>query len=317
MNDINILWYLIEKGKKGENIGLSVKLPKLEKLIGGIQLNRYYCISAASGIGKTAFILYIIYRLLKDYPDKPIYLLYFSLEIGSEILLSKLMSLYCAEVFGIYLTTNNILSFDMQLGDHEYNCLKEAKKWLEGIQDRIIIIDKGLSASVLYSRTKRVFESLGKVEEVENKFRFFPNNPDLKVFGVIDHMSLIQPKEGRTLKAEMDLTSSYMVTLKRIYPLSWFALMQQNRDSSSMERRKAEMNEPGINDLKDSGSIAQDSDCVLQIFSPMREKLPTYRDYKILGPKSLGSRFRSIILSKNRYGIADKVIGTAFYGEVS
>ena len=48
--------------------------------------------------------------------------------------------------------------------------------------------------------------------------------------------------------------------------------MQQNRESSSMDRRKAELSEPGLNDIKDSG--------------------------------------------KNRYGIANQVIGTAFYGSV-
>ena len=94
------------------------------------------------------------------------------------------------------------------------------------------------------------------------------------------------------------------------------ALMQQNRESSSMDRRKAELNEPGLNDVKDSGGPVQDSDVVLQLYYPARDKIPTYREYKILGPHSLAGRFRSIIVSKNRYGIADRVIGCGFYGEV-
>ena len=44
------------------------------------------------------------------------------------------------------------------------------------------------------------------------------------------------------------------------------ALMQQNRESSSMDRRKAELNEPGLNDVKDSGGPVQDSDVVLIYF---------------------------------------------------
>lgn len=258
MEELNILWHLIEKGKKGENKGLSIGLPKLEKLLGGIQLHRYYCISGASSSGKTALVLYFLYRILKDYPKEPIYILYFSLEIGSEILLSKLMSLYCAEEFGVYLTTNDILSFDDVLADESYEHLKTAKKWLESIGDRLIILDKGLSSNVLYRETKKVFEKLGNIEEVGGKNRFIPKNPNIKVFGVVDHMSLLRPSENRNLKAEIDLTSSYMVTLKRHYPLSWFVLMQQNRNADSIERRKMDMNEPGLGDVKDSSGPIQD-----------------------------------------------------------
>ena len=92
--------------------------------------------------------------------------------------------------------------------------------------------------------------------------------------------------------------------------------MQQNRESSSMDRRKAELSEPGLNDIKDSGAPSQDSDIVIQLFWPFRDKLSSYRDYRILGDNGIGSAFRSLIISKNRYGIANQVIGTAFYGSV-
>lgn len=57
-------------------------------------------------------------------------------------------------------------------------------------------------------------------------------------------------------------------------------------------------------------------DVLIQLYYPLRDKLPSYRDYKIIGNNSLGDRFRSIIISKNRYGSSDKTIGVAFYGEV-
>lgn len=129
MSDISILWHMIEKGRKGDNIGTSTGLSKLDKIIGGIQPSRYYVISAGSSVGKTAFVLFMMYNILKqNTKDKPTYFLYMSLEIGSEILLSKLMALYCAEEFGIYLTTNDILSFENTLDDYSYECLKKAKE---------------------------------------------------------------------------------------------------------------------------------------------------------------------------------------------
>jgi replicative DNA helicase len=104
-------------------------LPKLDKIIGGIQPHRYYLIGAASSAGKTSYILYIIYNLLKQETDeKPVYFIYFSLEIGADILLAKLMALYCAEEFGIYLTINDILSFESPINDNAYDKLLKAKQ---------------------------------------------------------------------------------------------------------------------------------------------------------------------------------------------
>ena len=319
MAELDILWDLIEKGKKGENKGLSTGLSKLDSIIGGLQPSRYYCISGATSSGKTALVLYLMYRLFKDHPKEPIYLVYFSLEIGAEVLLSKLMQLYVAEEMHKYLTLNTIFSLDMIIRDEDYECLEKAKAWLKQFQDRIIILDKGLNARILYKELLPIVQKWGTLVEEGGKQRFIPNHPKQRIFTVIDHMSLCRPEDGRTLKAEMDLVSAYLVTIKRKYQISPIVLMQQNRDASSVDRRKLDLQEPGLNDMKDSGSMSQDADVVLQLFYPMREKLPNYRGYQIIGDSNtpaLGSRFRSIIVSKNRYGEADKVIGTAFYGEV-
>ena len=40
------------------------------------------------------------------------------------------------------------------------------------------------------------------------------------IIGIIDHFALMNVQAGRTLKQEIDLASSYMVTLKRKLPLS-------------------------------------------------------------------------------------------------
>ena len=80
MTDLDLLWALIEKGKKGDNVGISTGLSKLDKLIGGIQPHRYYLCGAASSVGKTSFILFIMYNILKnETKEKPIYFQYYSL----------------------------------------------------------------------------------------------------------------------------------------------------------------------------------------------------------------------------------------------
>ena len=49
-------------------------------------------------------------------------------ENSKSVLLAKLMGLYCAEEFGIYLTLDDILSFQTPLNDYAYDCLKAAKR---------------------------------------------------------------------------------------------------------------------------------------------------------------------------------------------
>ena len=123
------LFSMIDKGREGQNIGLSTGLPKLDKIIGGIQPSRYYLCAAASSVGKTSLMLFVMYNLLKQESDEePIYLVYFSLEIGADVLLAKLLALYCAEEYGIYLSINDIFSFEHPLEDYEYNCVVQARK---------------------------------------------------------------------------------------------------------------------------------------------------------------------------------------------
>ena len=318
MNDLDLLWQLIEQGREGNNIGTDIGLAKLNKIIGGIQPSRYYLVGASSSVGKTAFALYIMYNILKNECESdPVYFIYFSLEIGSDILLAKLMGLYCAEEFGVYLTLDDILSFTNKINDYNYECLIKAREWIASIYRYITIIDKGLSARILYKETIPIMERYGKlISQPDGSEYFVPNNPKTKVIGIIDHCNLVRNEEGRTKKGEIDLMSTYMVTLKRKFKISWFMLMQQNRESSSVDRRKLDLSEPGLTDLKESGTPSEDADVVLQLYYPFREKLTTYRGYKILGDDGLKQNHRSVIISKNRYGVANQVINMSFYGSV-
>lgn len=215
MTDLDLLWAQIEKGKRGENIGLSTGIPKLDKVIGGIQPSRFYTICAASSVGKSALIIFIIYFMLKNLDKKyPVYFLYFSLELPANILLAKLMGLYCAEEFGIYLTLDNILSFQNPISDENIECLKKAKKWIESISDHLIIVDKMLNCKTLYHESLTFASKFGTFEETDGRKIFIPVNPNQRLIGVIDHGLLMQPSEGRDLKQEIDTAASYMVTLK-------------------------------------------------------------------------------------------------------
>lgn len=57
-----------------------------------------------------------------------------------------------------------------------------------------------------------------------------------------------------------------------------------------------------------------DSDVMLAVFNPYREKLTNYRGYDI---KTLKHNFRSVILLKNRYGDGDVAVGYSYFGGVN
>ena len=93
--------------------------------------------------------------------------------------------------------------------------------------------------------------------------------------------------------------------------ISPVVVQQANREQGNIERRKQGVNNFTINDTKDSGGPVQDSEIVLSIYNPNRDKLNTYRGYDV---KKLGNCFRIISVLKSRYGEADVEIGVNFFG---
>lgn len=78
---------------------------------------------------KSSFVIYTdIYRILKDYPDKDIIIVYFSLELSANTLLAKLLSLYLYETCGIEVTYMQLMSFTNKLPDDIHKYVIEARE---------------------------------------------------------------------------------------------------------------------------------------------------------------------------------------------
>lgn len=305
----------IDVGRQGKNHGFPMGLPKLESVIDGVTQQNYTLIFSSSGCGKTTLALYsYIYKpLLEHLYDGKFRIIYYSLEMSSELLFAKLLSMYIFETYNIEISVKELLSRrrNYSLSDEYYDYVQRSMPFLEALEDNITVFDKGLDADILYSSLMGEMEKYGKFEEQNNRKIYVPNDPDVITLVVIDHLSLVRTKNGRSLKQEMDLISSYLVTFRNRCKISPLVIMQANRESSSMDRRKEGLNNLTINDMKDSGAPAQDSEIILSIFNPYREKLATYKGYDI---KQLESNFRVITVLKNRYGESDVEDCCAFYG---
>lgn len=308
----------IEEGREGTNWGYTMGLPKLEEVIDGVTQGTYTLIFSPTGTGKSSLVLYsYIFKPLQEHIDDENYeCTYFSLEMSAEMLYAKLLSLYIFETYGIELSTKELLSRkrNYKLDDDKYAIVQECMPWLEKVEKKVHVYDKSLSADTLYSILMQRIETDGTFEQInEHQKIYHMHNSRLVHTVVIDHLSLVRRNNGRSLKEEMDLISSYLVTLRNKCKISPIVIMQANRNATSMDRRKEGLNNMRIDDTKDSGAPSQDAEIIVSLFNPFREKLASYKGYNI---KELGSNFRVLSVLKNRYGEADVEVGCAFYGRV-
>lgn len=308
----------IDRGREGLNQGYSMGMPKLESIIDGVTKQTYTVVFSNSGTGKTNFMLYCyIYRPLMEHLDDDNYrVVYISLEMNEDMLFAKLLSTYIFEKYGIELGVKDLLSRTKgyKLPDEYYNIVQECVPWLKKIESKMLVYDKSINAKSLYALLHKDLENFGTFSESEHRITYQFNNTNLIYNVVIDHISLIRPQTGHTLKQEIDEVSKYLLTLRNICGISPTVIQQANREQGNMARRQAGMVSFTMNDTKDSGGPVTDAEIVISIFNPNKERLATYNHYDIA---TLGNTFRSICVLKDRYGDTDIEIGCNFFGKIN
>jgi len=307
----------IDRGRAGKNLGISMGMPRLEEYIYGVTPEMYTVLFGKTGSGKTSIALYCyIYRPLMAMleEDKDFKIIYFSLEMTGEMLLAKLASIHMMETYGVQLGYKEIFSKKQTLSDENYEYVIEALKWLELITPHLVIFDKTLHCESLYAFLKTYAESEGTFEERGNSEFYTPNNPEQIRLVIMDHIGLMRRAKGRSKKEEIDLASAFLLWFRNKCKYAILVLMQVNRDQTSMDRRNANLLEPTLEDIKDSGAPSEDAEIVIGIFNPFKEKLAKHRGYDI---QKLRDKARFLCLLKNRYGDSEKVVPISFYGKVN
>lgn len=308
----------VDRGRQGLNHGTSMGLPKLEGIIDGVNQGTYTLIISSSGSGKSSFSLYsYVYRpLMEHLNDDNFKVLYVSLEMSALSMFIKLMSIYIFETYGKKLSYKEILSRKRNyvLDDEGYDMVKQCEDWIKKIEGKLEFYDKNVSADSLYAILHDRLKKLGKFSETETRKIYTPDNPDLIYTVVLDHIALVRPKDGRTLKQEIDLVSGYLVTLREMCNISPVVIQQANRDHGNIERFKAGKSAYTMNDSKDSGNTVNDCNVMLALFDPFKEGLKSYRGYSI---EEMQGRYRACQVLKNRFGECDVEVGMAFFGEIN
>lgn len=319
---VDSLYKSIDRGKKGLNTGLSTGLSKLDGLIYGIQRRWLTVWAGDSGSGKSSLVLFSqVYQPFKQKiadPNIDLHFLLFSFEMSAEVLLAKLLSLYIYDQYQVVLSYGDILSLNGPLSDEHLALIEQSKWWLEEFEKCCEIVDKPVTAKGIWAICKQWSEKFGKYVEIEKtaeytKEDYIPNNPQQYLIVVVDHIKLLSVSSGNTAKTEIDLACDMLIRFRNKCSFNINIVQQFNRNFKSMDRRNSENYLPSLEDLSDSAGPAQAAESVIAIYHPFREKRSKCEGYDI---RQLKDRARLPIILKNRFGMADKMFMTAFYGEI-
>ncbi|MEN3043928.1 MAG: replicative DNA helicase [Candidatus Hydrothermales bacterium] len=259
------------KGKEGEGVhGIFTGYTKFDELTGGFHPGEFVVVASRPSVGKTSFILNLIYRLAKFY------------NIPSALFSIEMSKIHIAMRFLILESEIDSIKFRnlSSLSESETRRLLEAANRIENLP---IFIDDTPSISIQELRAK------ARRAVLEHKVKII----------FIDYIQLIQGPSSESKQRfenrprELAYITDSLKKLARELNVPVVALSQLSRKA---EERKEEDAAPKLSDLRESGALEQDADIVLFLYKKQDE-------YEIFEPtEPYAENFIRFYVAKNRNG---------------
>ncbi|NPV88543.1 replicative DNA helicase [Coprothermobacteraceae bacterium] len=213
--------------------GYPTGFSKLDELLAGLQKSDLVILAARPGMGKTAFALNVAANLSME---ERVPVLFFSLEMSGTQLVQRLLS-----------AVSGVPSQKLKTGylsEDDFDALRVAMSTME---DSKLWIDEspGLSVLEIRSRARRAVAELG-----------------VKVI-IVDYLQLI--KLGQNVDNRVQEVSEITRSLKNLARELDVPLLVLSQLSRAVEQRADKR--PQLSDLRESGSIEQDADVVMFLYS--------------------------------------------------
>lgn len=261
----------IQEATPDHLIGLSTGFERLDEVLGGFVEGTLVTIGGRTGMGKTAFAFNLLRNLAIE---KNIPSLYISLESTEQLCTNILIA--CT----INIKYRGLLSGQLVVEEWE-----KLDKGVSGIVNSPVYLDTK-STYTIDDICKTVEES---VQEHQVKVVF------------IDYLQLIFAKTGFTENRYLELNyiTRRLKALAKEFNITIVLLSQLNRNAEDDKRFE---HRPVLTDLRDSGTICDDSDVVCFVHRP--EYYRIYQDEK-------GNDMRNkalIIVAKNRLGYTGEAV---------
>jgi len=231
----------------------------IDKYLVGMNAGDLILVGARPGMGKTSFVLNIAVNTAHR-TGKAVAV--FSLEMSKEQLVQRMLS-----------SEGSVDSYSIRSGklsDEEYHRIAEASAYLTEC-DILIDDTTGISVTAMKAKLRRV-KNLGLI--------------------VIDYLQLMQ--SDRRIDNRVQEVAEISRGLKLLAKELKVPLITCAQLSRAPESRNEKV--PMLSDLRDSGAIEQDADCVMFLYRP---------DYYKDQPEN--QNIAEVIIAKNRHGSTGKV----------
>jgi replicative DNA helicase len=221
--------------------GIKTGYRGLDQILGGMRPGNYITLAARPAVGKTAFAVNIALRVALSGVAVGI----FSQEMTARELVERILGQH-AKVSGRAIRSGEI-------SPEQMDTLDQAAQGLGGVR---LFIDESSALSL--------------AEICAGARRLKMRAPDLGLI-VIDYLQLMrQGGRNENRSSELAVISSGIKSLAKELSLPIIVLSQLNRDIESRTGKDAG---PRLADLKDSGSIEQDSDVVMFLTRPCKDSV--------------------------------------------
>jgi replicative DNA helicase len=246
--------------RRGTIVGVPTGFTDLDRLTGGLQKSDLIILAARPAVGKTSLSLSLAHNAAVKYQQS---IAVFSLEMSKEQLVQRLLSMD-AGIDQHRLRTGWIEDDEWERIVYSMGTLSEANIWIDDTA--------GISTVEMRSKARRLHAQHG-IDLI-----------------IVDYLQLMQAtignKRNENRVQEISEVSRSLKALARELNIPVLALAQLSR---AVESRQSKV--PQLSDLRESGSLEQDSDLVMFI----------YRD-DVYNPESERKNIADVIVAKHRNG---------------
>jgi replicative DNA helicase len=246
--------------RRGTIVGVPTGFTDLDRLTGGLQKSDLIILAARPAVGKTSLSLSLAHNAAVKYQQS---IAVFSLEMSKEQLVQRLLSMD-AGIDQHRLRTGWIEDDEWERIVYSMGTLSEANIWIDDTA--------GISTVEMRSKARRLHAQHG-IDLI-----------------IVDYLQLMQAtignKRNENRVQEISEVSRSLKALARELNIPVLALAQLSR---AVESRQSKV--PQLSDLRESGSLEQDSDVVMFI----------YRD-DVYNPESERKNIADVIVAKHRNG---------------
>jgi len=335
------------KRLNGGIIAIPWSLPRLSRVLPGIVQGRYNLISANSKVGKTQITDFLyMYQPIEWYmknrdKDVKVKILYFSLEMAKQEKIISVISYKLFRDYGEIISPENLQSmFEGKILDERILKIIKSKpfqEWLEEFNDIVEFYDSTRNPFGIYNVVKTYAENHGHYIYKDMDWQdpttgvistkkvidyYIPDNPNEYVIIVVDHISLLSPEKGESLRESMGrFSSEYCLKMRDRWNYIPTIVQQQAADSERQEFTKSggtiiDKLKPSPDGLGDNKAVGRDVNLMLSLFWPARYGIQQYGGVpgNPWDLARIGHNHRELIINLNRNGISSASIDLMFLG---